>query len=80
MHGHQNIRATNELVVHVKLRDRRPVRVLLDTFRLSARVLPRINFRASPRTLSKLLILQNIERSEFLRVHALQAKYLYARY
>ncbi len=80
MHGHQNIRAANELVVDVELRDRRPVRVLLDTFNSISENPSACHFCAFSRTLSKLLILQNIERSEFLRVHALQAKYLYARY
>jgi len=79
MHGHQDIRATNELVVDVELRNRRPVRVLLDAFQSSAVVRKCLNTCTLSHTLSKLFILQNIERSEFLRVHALQAEYLYAR-
>ena len=35
VHGHHDIRAANEFLVHVKLRDGRPVRVLLDSCRRS---------------------------------------------
>jgi hypothetical protein len=87
VHGHENIATTNELLVDVELRYRRPFRVLLDACRICQ--LPMLKplrrmfgFAAESRrlrTCSQVLIFKHIECCELVRVYTLHAQNLYAR-
>jgi hypothetical protein len=87
VHSHKNIAATNELLVDVKLGYRRPLGVLLDSYRnLSASIptppLPDLIATAGAaeeRTSPQFLILKHVECRELVRIHTLHAQDLYTR-
>jgi hypothetical protein len=87
VHSHENIAAANEFLVDVELGYRRPLGVLLDSYRnLSASIptppLPDLIATAGAaeeRTSPQFLILKHVECRELVRIHTLHAQDLYTR-
>lgn len=82
MHRHQDIATSHKLLVNEQLWYGGPVGVFFDTYRANMSVATFLlqpsstDVKSGVRTRPQVLVLQNIERGELVRVHALQAQYL----